>query len=71
LLYDYQGKYTEAEPLFKQSLAIYEKALGPEHPHVATVLRNMAECFKKTGKKKEAKRLEIRANIIETKNLLR
>ena len=61
----------EAEPLFKRSLAILEKALGPEHPQVATILRNMAEYYKKTGKKKEAKRLEERAKIIETKNLLR
>ena len=28
-LYDNQGKYAEAEPLYKRSLAIDEKALGP------------------------------------------
>ncbi len=70
-LYRAQGKYAEAEPLYKRALAIREKALGPEHPHVANILRNMAECYKKTGKKKEAKRLEERAKIIGTNNLLR
>ena len=28
-LYHDQGKYSEAEPLYKRSLAIDEKALGP------------------------------------------
>ena len=31
-LYYRQGKYTEAEPLFKRALAIREKGLGPEPP---------------------------------------
>ena len=34
-LYRNQGKYAEAEPLYKRSLAIREKALGPDHPDVA------------------------------------
>ncbi len=29
-LYQAQGKYAEAEPLYKRSLSIKEKALGPE-----------------------------------------
>ncbi len=44
LLYDDQGHYAEAEPLFKRPLAIMEKALGPNHPHVATSLENYAPC---------------------------
>ena len=35
-LYQAQGRYGEAEPLFKRALAIHEKALGPDHPDVAT-----------------------------------
>ncbi|CAM9878567.1 unnamed protein product, partial [Laminaria digitata] len=38
-----QGDYTEAGPLYKRSLAIKEKALGPEHPSVATSINNLAE----------------------------
>lgn len=33
-----QGNYTEAEPLYQQALAIYDKTLGPEHPHVLDIL---------------------------------
>ena len=36
-LYQDQGRYADAEPLYKRSLAIREKALGPDHPDVATV----------------------------------
>ena len=41
-LYWDQGKYGEAEPLFKRALAIREKALGPEHSDVATTLKDLA-----------------------------
>ena len=37
-----QGKYAEAEPLYARAIEIWEKALGPEHPNVATVLNNRA-----------------------------
>ena len=33
-----QGRYAEAEPLYKRSLAIREKILGPEHHNVALSL---------------------------------
>ena len=29
MLYDHQGHYAKAEPLYKRSLAIAEKSLGP------------------------------------------
>jgi tetratricopeptide (TPR) repeat protein len=35
LMYDEQGKYAEAELLFKRSLAIREKALGPNDLDIA------------------------------------
>ena len=38
----WQGKYDEAEPLHKESLAIRKKALGEEHPDVAQSLNNLA-----------------------------
>lgn len=41
-----QGKYGEAEPLYERALAILEKALGPEHPHVATTLNDQAGSLK-------------------------
>ncbi len=35
-----EGRYDEAVPVAERSLAIYEKALGAEHPDVATSLNN-------------------------------
>src|SRR5579871_1363521 len=31
LIYRVQGSYADAEPLYRRSLTIYEKALGPDH----------------------------------------
>jgi hypothetical protein len=67
LLYDAQGKYAEAEPLLKRSLAIVEKSLGTDHPYVAIVLGNMAVFYRKTGKENEAQSLEERAQSIRSK----
>ncbi len=46
LLYEAQGRYGDAEPLYKRALAIREKALGPEHPDVAQSLHNLAKVYK-------------------------
>ena len=37
-----QGSYAEAEPLYQRSLAIREKALGPEHPDLVMSLNHLA-----------------------------
>jgi hypothetical protein len=42
-LYYASGKYGEAEPLLKRSLAIAEKALGRDHPDVASARRTLEE----------------------------
>jgi len=39
------GAYDKMEPLFRRALAIYEKVLGPEHPHTATFLNNLAMLY--------------------------
>ena len=41
-----QGRYAEAEPLYKRSLKIREAKLGPDHPDVATSLNNWRACTK-------------------------
>jgi tetratricopeptide (TPR) repeat protein len=66
-LYDTQGKFAEAEPLYKQALAIVEKALGPNHPNVATVCENMVDLYSQIGKEDEAEKLEARARKIRSK----
>src|SRR5262249_17977601 len=37
------GDYAGAEPLYRRSLDIREKALGPDHPDTANSLNNLAE----------------------------
>ena len=66
-LYRVQGKYALAEPLHKRSLAIAEKALGGDHPHVGIVLENMAKCYEGMGKSEEAGVLTARAEQIRSK----
>ena len=58
-LYRAQGKYAEAEPLYKRSLTILEKALGPDHPQVATSLNNLAALYRAQGKYAEAEPLYL------------
>lgn len=67
LLYYHEGKYAKAEPLFKQALAIDEKALGPEHPDVAMMAENLAGVLRKLGRESEAKVYEEQAARIRAK----
>ena len=45
-----QGKYSEAEGLYKRALAIREQALGASHPDVAQTLANLANVYRDQGK---------------------
>ena len=58
VLYDAQGQYAKAEPLYQRALAIAEKALGPEHPNVATFRTNYAASRRAAGRGAEADALE-------------
>jgi tetratricopeptide (TPR) repeat protein len=42
IVYRAQGKYGEAEGLYKRALAIRERAQGASHPEVAQTLNNLA-----------------------------
>ncbi|MEJ7654966.1 MAG: tetratricopeptide repeat protein [Chloroflexia bacterium] len=44
-MYREKGDYTRAEPLYRRALAIHEKALGSEHPDVATSAHNLAALY--------------------------
>src|SRR5204862_388937 len=44
-LYVNQGKHTQAEPLLLRAQAIWEKALGPDHPDVLTSKGNLAGLY--------------------------
>ena len=64
-----QGNYAEAAPLLQRSLAIREKALGPEHPDVATSLNNLAGLYQAQGNYAEAAPLFQRSLAIWEKAL--
>jgi tetratricopeptide (TPR) repeat protein/CHAT domain-containing protein len=63
------GRYAEAIPLVQQALAIYEEALGPDHPDVATAVNNLALLYDKQGRYAEAEPLYKRALAIDEKAL--
>ena len=68
-LYQAQGRYADAEPLYKRSLAIREKALGPDHPDVATSLNNLAVLYQDQGRYADAEPLYKRSLAIQEKAL--
>ncbi|NES23978.1 MAG: tetratricopeptide repeat protein [Symploca sp. SIO3E6] len=43
ILYQYQGRYSEAEPLFLDALRIRDRSLGSEHPKTVTVWENFVD----------------------------
>ena len=61
------GQYADAEPLFRRALAIDEKALGKDHPDVASSLNNLALLLYSQGKYGEAEPLYRRALAIYEK----
>ena len=63
-LYRQQGAYTKAEPLYRRSLAIDEKALGKMHPSVAITLNNLAYLYHSQGAYAKAEPLYQRALLI-------
>jgi CHAT domain-containing protein len=49
-LYSSQGRYDDAEPLYKRSLGIWEKTLGPDHPSLGFFMDNLAELYRTQGR---------------------
>ncbi|CAN0139752.1 unnamed protein product, partial [Scytosiphon promiscuus] len=64
-----QGKFAEAELLYTRATEIWETALGPEHPNVATALNNRAGFFSPRGSYEEAGSLYERSLAIREKAL--
>jgi tetratricopeptide (TPR) repeat protein len=55
--------------LYKRSLSIREKALGPDHPGVARVLGHLADLYQAQGRYADAEPLYKRALAIQEKTL--
>jgi tetratricopeptide (TPR) repeat protein len=60
-IYDFQGRYSEAEPLYVRSLEILERQLGTDHPDVASSLNNLARLYETQGLYSEAEPLFLRS----------
>jgi CHAT domain-containing protein len=66
-VYEAQGKYADAEGLYRRALAIKEKALGADHPDVAQTLHNLALVYADQRKYADAEGLYRQALAIKEK----
>ncbi len=62
-----QGKFADAEPLFRKALSIREKTGGPNNPDLAETLNDLSELLLAKGKFTEASALLKRALSIQEK----
>jgi tetratricopeptide (TPR) repeat protein len=61
MLYYSEKRYAEAEQLYRRSLAIWESAMGPNNPDLATTLDNLAVALVSQDKYAEAEQLYRRS----------
>jgi len=59
-LYQAQGKYEQAEPLYERALVICEQQLGPLHPSTQITRRNYIALLRTMGRDAEAVALETK-----------
>jgi len=69
LLYRNQGRYTEAEALYKRALAIAKKVFGFDHPKLSIYQNNLALLYKNQSRYAEAELLYKRNLEIDKKLL--
>ena len=60
-VYDNQGRYAEAEPLFAQALALAREVLGERHPYTISSLNNLAFVYGRQSRYAEAEPLYAQA----------
>ena len=63
-LYRSQGRYEEAEPLYRDALAMGQRLLGEAHPDVASSLFNLGALRYNQGRYSEALALLLQARPI-------
>ena len=64
-----RGRYSEAEPAYREAIALLESAFGANDPEVATPLNNLAVCYKYLARFAEAGPLYQRALSITERAL--
>ncbi len=62
-----RGQYKHAEKFYRTAMDVFMSILGPEHPEVGGVLKNLAEVCRVTDRVQEAGELEVRADRILSK----
>jgi tetratricopeptide (TPR) repeat protein len=67
--YAQSGRPAEAEAVFKKSIAILEKTVGPMHPDLAKSLNNLAELYRTENRETEAEPLNQRILAIRERTL--
>ena len=70
-LYQSQGRYSEAEPLYLHALEIDRRSLPKDPPGLATHLNNLAELYQFQGRYSEAEPLYLQALKIVRRSLLK
>src|SRR4028119_2284901 len=68
-LYQSQGRYSEAEPLYLQAVEIHRRSLPEDHPDLAIHLNNLALLYKSQGRYSEAEPLYLQALEIHRRSL--
>lgn len=71
MLYHTQAHYGEAETLYKRSLAIQEKAFGPDHPDVGQSLTNLAALYRAQGRHDLTVKYSRRVSAINRRRAVR
>ena len=69
MLYQAQGQYLQAEPLYKQARGIVEQTMGSTHPEMARSLNNLAALYHAQGAYTKARPLYERALAIREQAL--
>ena len=63
-IYYLQGQFAEVEPLYRRSLAIKEKILGPKHPSVAQSLNNLGVIYRAQAEPLHKRTLAIYEKVL-------
>jgi tetratricopeptide (TPR) repeat protein len=66
MLYHAWGKYADAEPFYKQALAIKQRILGRNHPETNMILGNYRDVLTLLNRHEEARRLDADAHSRNT-----
>ncbi|HSF46898.1 MAG TPA: tetratricopeptide repeat protein, partial [Burkholderiales bacterium] len=67
-LYDTQGQYAKAEPLYREALRILEKSLPPDHPNLGTVMKNYGALLGELNRATEAREWQGKAEAIRQRH---